>query len=164
MRPPFCGFTPSPHCEVAICILQEANSGHISYLITYRTWKQKRLATMTDSGIFEACLTTTNQDDTTGLLQCISDKLEFSQSVTSKTMNSYLLVLSVSCGRGGIGLSAAVSRLFVHLLLQPARVLTHIMLVAYYPTNLNHHITSKLQNVGCPCLLYASRICHALCW
>ena len=51
---------------------------------------------MAQVGIFEACLTTSDQDDMTGLLQCISDKLEVSQSITSNTMSSYLLVLSVS--------------------------------------------------------------------
>lgn len=51
---------------------------------------------MAQPGIFEACLTISDQGDTTGLLQCISDKLEGSHSVTSKTLNSYLLVISVS--------------------------------------------------------------------
>lgn len=51
---------------------------------------------MTEAGIFEACLTTSDQGDMTGLLQCVSDKLEVSQSITSNTMSSYLLVLSVS--------------------------------------------------------------------
>ncbi|CAB9515769.1 Ammonium transporter 1 member [Seminavis robusta] len=46
------------------------------------------------SGVFESCLDLTSQGDMEGLLECISNTLESSQTLTTKNMNSYLLVLS----------------------------------------------------------------------
>ena len=49
---------------------------------------------MSKGGVFEACLDITLQGDTEGLLECVSNRLESAQTLTSLNMNSYLLVLS----------------------------------------------------------------------
>jgi len=111
------------------------------------------------SGVFEYCLNSSDQDDLTGLMQCISQELEGKQKMTASSMNSFLLILSVRCW---FPHNSPVPLQYFSV---PWRTRTHAARCSIGRLSPHKRLTFFiLLYIGSSGLFHAGWLCHALRW